>query len=166
MKGKFLEKLTVAPLFKFPTFNYNLPLFIVFIYILQFDVIVIWGSLVYLHGWLDMCVLVWWFLGGKREVIISITSSIQPPVCTGAEAALIMNGYFPPRPANPFIAWCCYTHWIHRLWQTALLCLASDPQALSVRSSVLHQSTWCLLRTCHSAPTGSACTCHLQQNLR
>jgi hypothetical protein len=41
MTGRLLEKLTVALLVKFPTFNYNLPLFIVFNNIQQFYVIVI-----------------------------------------------------------------------------------------------------------------------------
>jgi hypothetical protein len=41
MIGRLFEQLTVAPLVKFPTFNYNLPLFTVFKNIYQFDVVVI-----------------------------------------------------------------------------------------------------------------------------
>jgi hypothetical protein len=41
---------------------------------------------------------------GQGEVIIAITSSTPTPVCTGAKAVLIVNGYFPPRPACHFVA--------------------------------------------------------------
>jgi hypothetical protein len=36
---------------------------------------------------------------------------------TGAKAVFIMHGYFPPRPAHKFVAWCCITHWTQGLWK-------------------------------------------------
>ena len=104
---KLLEKLTVAPLFKFPTFNYNLPLCIVFNNIHKFDVIVFWESLVCLHCsldfWVCVCVSVWLFLGA-RIGHFATTSSTQPPVFTGTQAVLIMHGYFSPHPTHHFVA--------------------------------------------------------------
>jgi hypothetical protein len=59
MTEKLLEQLTVALLVKkFPTFDYNLPLFVVFNNIQQFDVVVILGLCLCLHDWFDMCVCV------------------------------------------------------------------------------------------------------------
>ena len=149
---KLLEKLTVVPLFKFPTFNYNLPLCIVFNNIHKFDVIVIWESLVCLHCWLDFwlcgCVSVWLFLGARignyHHYFFHSTSSLYRN-SSGTRNAW----HFPPYPTHHFVAWCCNTHWKIRLWQTALLCSASDAQYWSVCSSVVRHSARCHLRTCH-----------------
>jgi len=73
MKGRFFEKLTIAPLVKFPTFNCKpTALYRVYLYltIRRYSDLRI---LVILHGWFYMCVFDGFWV--QTEVIISIISS-------------------------------------------------------------------------------------------